>query len=108
MRTDAHTLLPDSRWLIIEPLLPPTALQTKGGRPPVGRVQRRPASCSSSARAFLGDLPAEMGCGSGVTCWRRLRDLQAAGVWDEHRETTTAAVERGPDRLEPRLHGQFI
>src|SRR5258708_7449093 len=53
-------------------------------------------------------LPAEMGCGSGVTCWRRLRDLQAGGVWDEHRETTTAAVERGPDRLEPRLHGQFI
>jgi transposase len=20
------------------------------------------------------DLPAEMGCGSGMTCWRRLRD----------------------------------
>src|SRR5665213_3062672 len=32
-------------------------------------------------------LPAEMGCGSGVTCWRRLRDWQAAGVWDRlHRE----------------------
>jgi hypothetical protein len=28
-----------------------------------------------------------MGCGSGVTCWRRLRDWQAAGVWDRlHRE----------------------
>jgi len=27
-------------------------------------------------------LPAEMGCGSGMTCWRRLRDWQAAGVWD--------------------------
>jgi hypothetical protein len=23
-----------------------------------------------------------MGCGSGVTCWRLLRDWQAAGVWD--------------------------
>ena len=22
-----------------------------------------------------------MGCGSGMTCWRRLRDWQAAGVW---------------------------
>jgi transposase len=32
-------------------------------------------------------LRAEMGCGSGVTCWRRLRDWQAAGVWDRlHRE----------------------
>jgi transposase len=28
-------------------------------------------------------LPAkELGCGSGVTCWRRLRDWQAAGVWE--------------------------
>jgi hypothetical protein len=28
------------------------------------------------------DLPQEYGYGSGVTCWRRLRDWQAAGVWD--------------------------
>jgi transposase len=27
-------------------------------------------------------LPQELGCGSGVTCWRRLRDWQAAGVWE--------------------------
>ncbi len=28
-------------------------------------------------------LPAkELGCGSGATCWRRLRDWQAAGVWE--------------------------
>ena len=26
-------------------------------------------------------LPPEMGCGSGMTCWRRLRDWQAAGLW---------------------------
>jgi transposase len=26
-------------------------------------------------------LPREMGCGSGMTCWRRLRDWQRAGVW---------------------------
>src|SRR5829696_4190967 len=25
----------------------------------------------------------ELGCGSGVTCWRRLRDWQAAGVWEK-------------------------
>lgn len=28
-------------------------------------------------------LPKEMGCGSGSTCWRRLRDWQEAGVWEE-------------------------
>ncbi len=27
-------------------------------------------------------LPQELGCGSGMTCWRRLRDWQRAGVWD--------------------------
>jgi transposase len=26
-------------------------------------------------------LPQEMGCGSGMTCWRRLRDWNEAGVW---------------------------
>src|SRR5437762_8410906 len=31
-------------------------------------------------------LPQEMGCGSGMTCWRRLRDWQAAGVWDRLHE----------------------
>src|SRR4029453_1230025 len=30
-----------------------------------------------------GVAPArELGCGSGVTCWRRLRDWQQAGVWE--------------------------
>src|SRR6201996_9602491 len=28
-------------------------------------------------------LPQELGVGSGMTCWRRLRDWQAAGVWDK-------------------------
>jgi transposase len=27
-------------------------------------------------------LPQEMGCGSGMTCWRRVRDWQEVGVWN--------------------------
>lgn len=27
------------------------------------------------------DLPQELGFGSGMTCWRRLRDWQNKGVW---------------------------
>ena len=83
-----NPLVPDSLWLIMEPLLPCPPARPKGGRPPV------------TARAALTGilfvlrtgipwemLPAEMGCGSGITCWRRLRDWQAAGVWDRlHRE----------------------
>ena len=41
-----------------------------------------------------GMLPQEMGCGSGMTCWRRLRDWQQAGVW-----------EKLPATLLSRLHG---
>jgi len=32
-------------------------------------------------------LPQEMGYGSGVTCWRRLRDWQEAGVWERLHQT---------------------
>lgn len=27
-------------------------------------------------------LPQELGCDSGMTCWRHLRDWQATGVWE--------------------------
>jgi len=27
-------------------------------------------------------LPREMGCGSGMTCWRRLKEWHKAGVWE--------------------------
>jgi len=27
-------------------------------------------------------LPQEMGCGSGMTCWRRLKEWHEAGVWE--------------------------
>jgi transposase len=29
------------------------------------------------------DLPAEMNCGCGMSCWRRLRDRPLDGTWDE-------------------------
>jgi hypothetical protein len=27
-------------------------------------------------------LPKRLGCGSGMTCWRRLRAWQQDGIWD--------------------------
>ncbi len=42
------------------------------------------ASCSCCTRASPGeDLPQSLGYGSGMTCWRRLRDWNAAGVWQK-------------------------
>lgn len=45
------------------------------------------------------ELPRELGLGSGMTCWRRLRDWQAAGVW--HRLHLLLLAElRGADQLD--------
>ena len=46
-------------------------------------VKHLPAFSSSYVRVSLGMLPHEMRCGCGMTCWRRLRDWQAAGLWDQ-------------------------
>lgn len=78
----AKPLVSDELWEIIEPLLPPEPPKPKGGRP---RVPDRAALTGIIFVLKSGIpwemLPQEMGCGSGVTCWRRLRDWQAAGVW---------------------------
>ena len=78
----AKPLLPDELWAEIEPELPPAPPRPKGGRP---RVPDR--ACLTGIIFVLKSgipwelLPRETGCGSGMTCWRRLRDWQAAGVW---------------------------
>lgn len=74
-------LVPDELWTIIEPLLPPELPKPRGGRP---RVPDR--ACLTGIIFVLKTgipwelLPQELGCGSGMTCWRRLRDWQHTGV----------------------------
>src|ERR1044071_3436910 len=69
-------------WKRIEPLLPPFTPSPKGGRP---RVDDESPLNGILYVLQTGipweDLPQELGFGSGMTCWRRLRDWQAAGVW---------------------------
>ena len=76
-------LVPDSLWSIIEPLLPPAPPKPKGGRP---RIPDRQVLAGIVFVLRTGIpweyLPQELGCGSGMTCWRRLRDWQTAGVWE--------------------------
>ena len=75
-------LVTDELWEIVQPLLPPEPPKPKGGRP---RVPDR--ACLSGILFVLLTgipweyLPQEMNCGSGMTCWRRLRDWQEAGIW---------------------------
>ena len=44
-------------------------------------------------------LPQEMGCGSGMTCWRRLRDWQEAGVWQRLHELFLSKL-RAADQID--------
>ena len=78
----AKPLLTDELWERIEPVLPPRRPSPKGGRPPV------PDRAALTGILFVLRtgiqwelLPQEMGCGCGMTCWRRLRDWQKAGIW---------------------------
>jgi|SRR5215212_543701 len=77
-------LVPDELWEAIEPLLPDEPPKPKGGRP---RIDGRAALAGIVFVLKSGIpwemLPKEMGCGSGSTCWRRLRDWEEAGVWRE-------------------------
>ena len=81
-------LVPDDLWEAIEPLLPTEPPKPKGGRP---RVPDRAALAGIVFVLRTGCpwrlLPKELGCGSGATCWRRLRDWQAAGVWERLHRT---------------------
>ena len=78
----AKPLLTDELWERIRPHLPREPPKPKGGRP---RVSDRAAFTGILFVLRTGIqwemLPREMGCGCGMTCWRRLRDWQVVGVW---------------------------
>jgi transposase len=84
----AKPLVSDALWERIEPLVPPEPPKPKGGRP---RVPNR--ACLTGIIFVLKSgipwemLPQELGCGSGMTCWRRLRDWHEAGVWEQLHQT---------------------
>jgi transposase len=81
----AKAILDDELWVIIEPILP--APKPRRPRYP----GRRPIDARGALTGILfvlktgigwEHLPREKGCASGMTCWRRLRDWTASGVWD--------------------------
>ena len=76
----AKPLVSDELWAVVAPLLPP--------KPTGGRTRVPDRACLTGIIFVLKSgipwelLPQELGCGSGMTCWRRLRDWQEAGVWE--------------------------
>jgi len=90
-------LVPDELWTEVEPLLPKRVVSPQGGRPHVSD-----RACLTGIVFVLKSgvtwnmLPGELGCGSGVTCWRRLRDWTKAGVWPEvHRRLLRELGKKG-------------
>ena len=85
-------LVPDDLWEAIAPLLPRERPKPKGGRP---RCDDRLALAGIIFVLRSGIpwemLPREFGC-SGMTCWRRLAEWHAAGVWQRLHELLLAEL----------------
>ena len=97
----AMKLVTDELWEVIEPLLPDEPPKPNGGRP---RIDDRAALTGILFVLKSGIpwemLPQEMGCGSGMTCWRRLKEWQEAGVWGKLHLVLLKSSWRGrPDLL---------
>ena len=97
----AQPLVSDELWEIVEPLIPK-----------VPRRHRYPGRKRIDDRKVLSGilfvlktgigwehLPQEMGCGSGMTCWRRLHEWQQAGVWQRLHEVLLAKLHEA-DRID--------
>ena len=80
----AKELVTDELWEVVEPLLPDEPPKPKGGRPRVDdRAALRGILFVLKSGIPWEMLPQEMGCGSGMTCWRRLKEWNEAGVWED-------------------------
>jgi transposase len=89
----AAPLVPDELWSVVEPLLPAPKPRTKGGRRPLDNRAALTGIIFVLKSGIPWEmLPLEMGCGCGMTCWRRLRDWQAAGVWQRLHEVLLARL----------------
>jgi transposase len=75
-------LVTDELWDVVAPLLPRRRAQPRGGRPWVDdRATLTGVLYVLRTGIAWRHLPTELGWGSGVTCWRRLREWQRRGVW---------------------------
>ena len=81
----APWIVSDGLWELVEPLLPKTERRFR--YPGRKRFPDRQALQGILFVLHTGiawtQLPAELGFGSGVTCWRRLDEWQRAGVWEQ-------------------------
>ena len=82
-RTDP--VITDEVWDLVEPLIPQKARRRRyPGRKPLDDRAVLTGILVVLARGIgFERLPKELELGSGMTCWRRLRDWQQAGAWPQ-------------------------
>ncbi len=97
----ARPLIDDRLWSLIEPLLPVKKRRFRypGRKPLDSRAVLTGIIFVLKTGIPWEDLPQEMGCGSGMTCWRRLKDWQEAGVWSEVHRVLLNHL-RGADQID--------
>jgi transposase len=90
----ARPIVSDELWEIVEPLIPKVARRYR--YPGRKRIPDRKALTGILYVLKSGipweELPQEMDCGSGVTCWRRLKEWQDRGVWQRLHEVLLAKL----------------
>ena len=90
----SRPIVSDELWQIVEPLIP--EVKRRYRYPGRKRIPDRQVLCGILFVLKTGipweDLPQEMGCGSGVTCWRRLHEWQQQGVWARLHEVLLAKL----------------
>ncbi len=83
----AKAFISDELWSLIAAHLPVHPPSPKGGRPRIGdRATLTGILFVLRTGIPWGYLPLELGCGSGMTCWRRLHEWTQAGVWQSIHE----------------------
>src|SRR5712691_2401316 len=100
----APWIVSDELWQLVEPLLP--VKERRFRYPGRKRLPDRQALQGILFVLHTGiswtHLPAELGFGSGVTCWRRLDEWQEAGVWDRLHELLLARLRAAGGRANGR------
>jgi transposase len=97
----AKPLLPDELWQRIEPLLPapkPRRFRYPGRKPLSNRQALTGILFVLRTGINWNDLPAELGCGSGSACRKRLQSWQRLGVWDRLHALLLAELQ-GADKI---------